>query len=236
MWLRDFLSDRTQSVKCGKAISKSIHVISGVPEGSILGPLLFVLFINDLCMFPCKVKLYADNIKIYHPIKIETDRKVVQDCLDIHNWAQTSLLSFSYNKCFHLQIGYTNNSVSYTLGHHIIPITNSISDLGITIDSDLKFSSHCVANARAKLILKCFLSRNPTNFIRAFKTYVRPILEYNSIIWSPHLSRDINLLERVQRSFTHKVCVLCNLPSLSYDERLLFSILRDWDYVEYILI
>jgi hypothetical protein len=104
---------------------------------------------------------------------------------------------------------------------------NSVIDLGILIESNLKPSAHCSnialkANARAKLILKAFLSRDCKSLTRAFTVYVRPMLEYCSPAWSPYNKGDINLLENVQRSFTRKVHYVCNMQYASYNERLLF--------------
>jgi hypothetical protein len=100
------------------------------------------------------------------------------------------------------------------------------------VHSSQKFSLHCAytaakANVRAKLILKCFSSRKPCNFIRAFKTYVRPSLEYASVAWNPWLMQDINVIENVQRRFTRTLCTICHLPVMSYDECLtLFNLER----------
>lgn len=196
---------------------------------------MFVLFVNDLAVAcaPCSVKLYADDVKLYHTIKQPCDRAVLQNCLDqVSNWAQTWDLLFSYDKCIFLQFGYSDHSIMYKLGNRVINPCDSVSDLGITVHSSLKFSSHCAsiaakANVRAKLILKCFLSRNQCNFIRAFKAYVRPLLEYASVVWNPWLLQDINVIENVQRRFTRKVCIICHLPVMSYDERLtLFNLER----------
>jgi Reverse transcriptase (RNA-dependent DNA polymerase)/Endonuclease-reverse transcriptase len=227
-WIMSFLNGRVQAVKCNNSISSSRPVSSGLVQGSVLGPILYVLFTNDLPITcaPCTVKMFADDIKIYFKISHPSDRILLQNCLDkIHAWAIECELSFSYEKCQFIQIGYKDTSISYTLGsHHIYP-SESVNDLGVTIHSTLKSSTHCVsivskANARAKLILKCFQSRNPNNLIRAFKSYVRPLVEYASPVWNPYLKQDIDLIERVQRSFTRKVCVLCNLPPLSYTDRL----------------
>jgi hypothetical protein len=227
-WLSSFLSDRTQAVKCNHSMSQSISVTSGVPQGSVIGPILFVLFINDLpsICHPCCVKLYADDVKIYFAIHNNNDRVVLQKCLDrINDWAILCHLTFSFDKCQYLQIGYYDLNLSYVLGTHKIKPCESVTDLGVRIHSSLKPSSHCSliakkANSRAKLIIKCFLSRSASNFIRAFMCYVRPLLEYASVVWNPWLLQDINLIENVQRSFTRKVCFLCNLPAVSYDERL----------------
>ena len=227
-WITSFLADRTQAVKCNQTLSSSVHVTSGVPEGSVIGPVLFVLFINDLpsICYPCTIKLYADDVKVYFAIHDHTDRDTLQQCLDrIYDWSLKWELKFSYDKCQFLQLGYFDPSLSYHLGSYVVKPSESVSDLGVTMHTSLKPSLHCSiiakkANNRAKLILKCFLSKNSSNFIRAFKCYVRPLLEYASIVWNPFLLQDINLIENVQRSFTRKVCILCNITVLSYNERL----------------
>ena len=228
-WLSAFLTNRTQSVKFNQSISSSVRVTSGAPQGSICGPILLLLFINDLSSScaPCSVKLYADDVKLYFPIKDPADRVILQNCLDrVFEWALRWELKFSFNKCQYMQIGYSDPTIFYSLGNHKIMPTNTVCDLGVNFHSNLKPSQHCAviaarANTRAKLILKCFLSHNRANYIRAFKCYVRPILEYCSVVWNPWLLQDINLLERVQRNFTRKVCILCRLPILSYEDRLL---------------
>jgi hypothetical protein len=129
------------------------------------GPFLFVLFINELATVcaPCYVKLYAENVKLYHTIKQPCDRAILQV------WTM-----FEDSNGF-LQIGYSDQNIVYKLGDRIINLCDSVSDLGITVHSSLKFSSHSIAsivakaNVRAKLILKWFLSRNPCNSIRALK-------------------------------------------------------------------
>jgi ribonuclease P/MRP protein subunit RPP40 len=227
-WLSSFLSNRTQVVKCNKSMSSPVSVTSGVPQGSVCGPLLFILYVNDLpaVCSPCTIKLYADDVKLYFTIKQPSDRTVLQNCLDkVADWAYKWDLLFSYDKCTYLQIGYSEPCITYHLGNHNVKLCDFVNDLGVTVHSSLMSSSHCVsiaskANTRAKLILKCFLSRKQSNFIRAFKVYVRPLLEYASVVWNPWLLKDINVIENVQRRFTRNVCVLCNLPVLSYDERL----------------
>ena len=97
-WLAAFLLDRTQAAKFNQSISSSARVTSGAPEGSVIGPLIFVLYVNDLSSIctPCSVKLYADNIKLYFIVKMPPDRAVLQSCLDrAHYWALKLDLRFS---------------------------------------------------------------------------------------------------------------------------------------------
>ena len=108
------------------------------------------------------------------------------------------------------------------IGNEYLPIVTSVRDLGITIDNNRKFTPHIndivrKATVRAKLIMKCFHSRDTATLLRAFKTYVRPLLEFNSPVWSPRFTKDINLIENVQRRFTK---YLPGMFNKSYDERL----------------
>jgi ribonucleases P/MRP protein subunit RPP40 len=176
----------------------------------------------------CTVKLYADDAKIYKCIKCPMDRIVLQSALDsLYVWANLWDLHISIDKCNFMQIGYRNLALVYSVGSQIIVPCKSVIDLGVTIDSNLKPSSHCVkivykASARAKLILRAFLSCDYKILTRAFITYVRPLLEYCSPAWSPNNKGDVELVENVQRLFTRKLYFVCNMPYVTYDERLLF--------------
>lgn len=108
------------------------------------------------------------------------------------------------------------------IGNNEIEKVNQMKDLGVIVDSSLGFDSHinqiaAKAFVRSNLILKCFLSRDVNTLVRAFKVYVRPILEYASCVWSPHTITLINRLESVQRKFTKR---LPGLRSFNYRTRL----------------
>ena len=106
-----------------------------------------------------------------------------------------------------------------------LPIVHQISDLGILFSSDLKFSNHCArisaaAYSRSVCVLNSFVTRQPYYLVRAYTSFVRPLLEYGSPIFSPFLKRDINVLERVQRFFTRKICKRANIHYVDYRHRL----------------
>jgi ribonucleases P/MRP protein subunit RPP40 len=229
-WITAFLTNRTQRVCITNNHSSDVPVTSGVIQGSVLGPLLFVLYINDLppvCR-DCSIKLYADDVKIYKRITCAMDRVALQSALDaLCEWARVWELDISIDKCNYLQLGYQNLTSVYNLNSHNIVPCRSVCDLGINIESNLKPSMHCAsialkASARAKLVLKAFLSRDPKYLTRAFVVYVRPLLEYCSPVWSPHNICDINLIENVQRMFTRRLYGVCNIQQVSYEERLVF--------------
>jgi len=225
-WIRAFLSDRSQAVRVGNMTSEFVPVKSGVPQGSVLGPLLFVLFINDLAdMFDggLHIKLYADDVKIYIVVEDITCCDALQIGLQrLSLWASVWQLTVSINKCQVLHIGTKNAAHDYSLDSCLLPNAIVVNDLGVLIDKKLRFSDHYAnivakAHQRAALILRCFRCRDPHLLYTAFTTYVRPLLENCSPVWCPVYKTDVDLFEKVQRRFTRR---LRGLSCLSYRERL----------------
>lgn len=226
-WIREYLSDRTQRVKIGRSMSGMTSVLSGVPQGSVLGPLLFLLFINDIIdEFGdfLSVKLFADDIKIYAVLDNVIKSDLLQAGLNkLHQWSVKWQLNLNISKCFVLNIGINNAQRTYHINDTALSNALDAVDLGVTVDSKLRFYKHVSAitskaHQRAALILRCFKSRDPYLLFRAFCVYVRPILEYCSSVWNPVYKCDIRMLEGVQRRFTKK---LSGCHSLSYSNRLL---------------
>ena len=150
MWLKDFLSQRYQRVTIDGAHSELFSVISGVPQGSVLGPLLFIIYINDLSEnINCNIKQYADDTKLYTTVRDNDDLFQFQHDLDtITEWSNTWQLSFSFSKFKHLQVGNTL-SVDYSLMDYQNGVRKTIShsdnepDLGVWCTADLKPSLRC---------------------------------------------------------------------------------------------
>ena len=222
-WISSFLSNRTQRVKIKSTISDPKSVLSGVPQGSVLGPTLFLVYINDIVdsVKNSEILLFADDLKVFNT----SDKSIsLQEDLDrIDSWANCWQLSISYSKSSTLYLGGKNPKNSYSLGPHILEDTGlGCKDLGIFISSNLSPSTHCSnivskASKIAAMINRCFTSKNPDVKIMAFKTYVRPIFEYASVVWNPYRIVDINNIENVQRRFTKKVLWR---KQLSYENRL----------------
>jgi hypothetical protein len=229
-WIKTFLSDRTQFVQINDKRSTKSAVCSGVIQGSVIGPLLFTFYINDLpsVCHECTVKLFADDVKVYKRLCSPSDRTTLQSSLNaICNWARYWELDLSVDKCLYFQLGYCNLCLIYSINSTAIAPCSEITDLGVKVQSNLKPNLHCAsivakANARAKLILKTFMSRDPHIIARAFVSYVRPMLEYCSPVWNPCCKTNIDLIESVQRTFTRKLFYFCHLSPYSYDERLAF--------------
>ena len=223
--IKSFLEGRTQRVKVNSSFSKSSHVKSGVPQGSVLGPLLFLLYINDVVgsLKNCSIKIFADDCKVYFCIKkFDGYLKLLHDICNIFDWMDANQLKIAMEKCVVLHMGPTNPHRSYVVNGETLPTNSTMKDLGIMVSSDLKFSDHCVlvskkAFLKLNLLFKACISRDRAFLLATFFSYVRPILEFNCSVWSPYLIKDIDQIEKVQKRFTKRVPGLQNLP---YKERL----------------
>ena len=220
-WVENFLQNRTQKVKVGEETSNISKVISGIPQGSILGPTLFTIFINDLPNgIESLCKIFADDTKIYNS---STNHSKVQEDLDkVFEWSQTWQLPFNTSKCKCLHYGKKNPHHQYFLNN--IPIQNCTEekDLGVTFDNTLKFKIHMnniitKANQMLGLIRRYFKNLDSKSLINIYKSQVRTNLEYGQSVWSPYQVGDRKALENVQRRLTK---LLPNLKNLTYKERL----------------
>jgi hypothetical protein len=223
-WVEDFLKDRKQRVCINSTKSKWMNVTSGVPQGSVLGPVLFLLFVNDLPgAISTKCKLFADDTKVYHPILSLLDYENLQN--DINNltmWSNQWLLGFNEDKCKVLHVGNHNPCHNYFMNGKMLNSVCEEKDLGVLITNKLSFSKH-IAKAAAKansvlgMIRRAFTYIDKESFLVLYKSYVRPHLEYCVQVWSPYLEKDRSLLEKVQRRATKLVP---GLQNLSYEDRL----------------
>jgi hypothetical protein len=165
-WVTALLSNRTQAVMLNSVCSRPLSVSSGVVQGSVLGPTLFTLYVSDLpaACPDCSIWQYADDTKASRQIASPHDRVLLQHSLDaLCEWAEKHELFLSLDKCKFLQIGYSDNTICYTIRSHMLRPSPSVVDLGITVQSSLKPGMHCTAiatkaNGGAKLVLKAFLS------------------------------------------------------------------------------
>ena len=204
-WLEAFLSNRYQRVVLNGFYSQWTPVISGVPQGTILGPILFLYYINDL---PGQVvsiaKLFADDCKLYHSVHTREDCITLQRDLDsLAAWSRAWLLKFSAEKCVVLRIRAALDFTYFLEGQPLTTVTEQ-KDLGIIISDDLKPSCHIdyicgKANQRLGLIKRCFTNKSPIVLSQLYRALVRPILETNSAAWNPWLIKDIDRLDKVQR-------------------------------------
>jgi len=169
-------------------------------------------------------KIFADDVKIYSTVLNVNCTSKLQAALNlISAWAGDRQLPISIiSKCSILNIGSKAVSVSYHIRGNILPHVKSCRDLGVMLTSELSPSVHISeitvkGHQRANAILRCFETRDRDLSVRAFVTYVRTSMEYNSVVWSPDLKRDIDAIEKFQRRFTKR---LAGLKKLSYGQRL----------------
>lgn len=226
-WIKSFLLERQQVVRVNGHYSYSSKVISGVPQGSVLGPLLFVIYINDLpdCVSSSSY-LFADDTKVLRKINSESDAKQLQDDIDaLHEWSKKWLLKFHPDKCHVLTIGKFDNIMHterYTLGSCELEHVFEEKDLGVIFDSELTFEEHInlkikKANSMVGIIRRSFSFLDGKLFKQLYTSFVRPHLEYCQSVWSPHLKKYIKLLESVQRRATKLVD---GFKDLTYLQRL----------------
>ena len=227
-WVKDFLSNRSQYVTINDQSSTSSEVTSGVPQGSVLGPTLFIYFINDLpTVVSVFLKIFADDTKIYYPIRSLLDRDVLQQTIEcLVEWSKIWQLEFNGGKCKVLHIGKHNPNYSYFISEDGVrkELESILSekDLGVHVDPLLSFNDHInsvVKKARSisALIIKTISFKSKEIMVPLFKALVRPILEYGNVVWKPSKRKHINQLESIQRHFTK--CVV-GMREKGYEERL----------------
>ena len=230
-WIKDFLKDRTQRVVIRGTASSPRKVTSGVPQGSVLGPILFLIFINDLPIeLLTKLSLFADDSKLFarilsnkRKLRNADGRKALQEDLDrVVEWAKRWKMEFNVEKCKVMHLGHNNPRNSYRMGDTVLEATEEEKDLGVLIDDKLDFGKHirtivAKANRVLGMIKVAFACMNMPMFLNLYTAQVRPLLEYCVQVWSPHKRVYIKLIEGVQRRATKLVP---QLKEMNYDDRL----------------
>ena len=228
-WINEYLTGLTQQVVIHGATSSSLPVLSGVPQGSVIGPIMFLLYINDLPeMLSCTSKLFADDAKVYSKNSTQEEREHLQNNIDtMCRWSDQWLMTLNIEKCKHMEMGPREKSTSYNITHrgaeHTLQKVDIEKDLGVHIDKSLSFNTHIQkttnkANQIVGIIFRSFTYMSQDIFVKLYKSLVRPHLEYASVVWSPLHTKDKRAIESVQRRSTKRI------PSLrgkSYPERLL---------------
>ncbi|CAH1273383.1 Hypp5110 [Branchiostoma lanceolatum] len=207
-WLRAFLTERTQRVVFDGGTSKAVRVTSGVPQGTVLGPLLFLLYINDLPnSVDSHVRLFADDCLIYRTISKPSDAQALQSDLDaLSEWQNRWLMSFNPSKCHILHITRKKHPTltQYSLCGEALTGVKSHPYLGVQLSDDLRWDTHINhATSKAGRVLGV-IRRNLTHCpsrVKAtcYKALVRPHLEYSAIVWDPYTTKGIQAVEAVQR-------------------------------------
>ena len=209
-WITSFLTDRRQLVVCDGSRSQYSPVTSGVPQGTVLGPLLFLLHLNDLptVVDPgTSVRLFADDALIYRVINsLEDQVALQQDLRNLEHWASAWGMVFNASKCYMMHINRTraHQPYMYQLCGTLLSSVTSEKYLGVYVNHDLRWTHH-IDQVAAKAARKLgFIRRNlrgaPSECKKlAYIALVRSGMEYASIIWDPHTKKDQDKLEKVQR-------------------------------------
>ena len=208
----EYLSNRLQRVVVDNNCSPDLGVLSGVPQGSILGPVLFVIFIDDISeqISPNSgIYLYADDTKLYREIKTANDQVELQKDIDtLLNWSTLNKMKFHPDKCKLLTVTLQRDSSisnSYTLGDTIITPVNSEKDLGVHISSRLNWTDHCnylysKANRNLGLLKRtCSFIKNRAKRRSLYLIMVRCLFEHCSTVWSPNAAASLDKLESIQK-------------------------------------
>ena len=217
-FITEYLKNRKQRVVVGGTTSTELDVISGVPQGSILGPLLFVLFINDMHeqVSPnTNIALYADDTKIWRAIKSEEDcLQLQQDINSLIEWARINCMKFHPKKCKILTLSHKYKTpfshlpfatFQYTMSDVVLDYTDTQKDLGILINNKFKWNDHC-ASILAQAINKFNLMRRTCHFVKnkskkrmLYLTLVRSLFEHGSVIWAPQFVTIVDKFESLQK-------------------------------------
>lgn len=208
-WIHSFLYNRSQQVLVEGKCSDRLPVLSGVPQGSVLGPCLFLAYINDLPnSIQSRARLFADDTIVYLTVKSKSSAESLQqDLHSLESWEREWSMEFNPDKCEVLRIHKKRTPIIYPYMLHNTQLrsTDQSKYLGVTINNNLSWAPHiCNITSKAKNTLR-FIKRNIKTDNKqvkeiAYKTYVRPQVEYCSTVWHPWQKYLTYKLEMIQRS------------------------------------
>ena len=226
-WINSFLTGRMQKVSIGNSLSQAGAVLSGVPQGSSLGPLLFLIHIADIDegLSFAKASSFADDTRIIGCIVDKIDRQLMQDDLQaVYQWAEGNNMKFNGKKFEELRYGIQETrSIPYLQPNgEPIETVDEVRDLGIVMSSTAVFDSQIntaaiKSNRQAGWVLRVFKTRQELPLMTLYKSLIRPHLEFCCQLWSPVRVGMIRKLESVQRSYTARIS---GIGHLNYWQRL----------------
>ena len=222
-WVTDYLTGRSQNVVVNGESSRPAPVISGVPQGSVLGPLLFLIYINDLSEINlcqgAKITLYADDVLLYRTISSPEDFVTLQEDINkVGNWSSSNFLTLNRAKCKFMTISrrrtVSTPPTSLLLDGHPLDKVETFKYLGVLLSHHLSWGEHVQYTcAKAKKVLgllyRQFYNHTSSDaMLQLYLSLVRPHLDYAASIWSPYTNKDKTLLENVQK-FALRMATRC---------------------------
>ena len=230
VWLHNFLKDRKQIIIANGAKSSESKVISGVPQGTVLGPLLFLIMINDIDdnVINSSVKVFADDTRITKAVKTEEEAALLQEDLEtLYTWAKNNNMAFNGSKFEVLRLGKNqelkdNTNYLTPEAEDLIEVKDVLRDLGIMVNDKANFEDHidkvCAqVNQKAGWILRTFTCRRTWFMKLMWKTLVQGHIDYCSQLYQPIQTGQLQRIENLQKSFTKKIPEMKNI---NYWERL----------------
>ena len=237
LWFRNFLANRKQRVQIRRSYSEWSPVVSGVPQGSILRPILFLIYVSDIPNIITSIaKLFADDTEIYRQInKVEDSIALQSDLTTVDLLADRWHVKFNPSKCEVMRITHNKDksTTRYQVSGTKLRNVSSYKDLGVIMASDLTWTKHAEetvhkANKVLGLLKRTVGSKKKAIFSILCKTLVRPILEYASPAWSPHPAKDIHEIGKVQRRAS-RITLGQRRQKMAYENR---SKILQWNSLE----
>ena len=225
-WMTDFLTGRKMRTVIRNTKSSWMEVTSGVPQGSVLAPIMFVIYINDMTEgVTSYMNMFADDAKILRRVRNEEDCVALnQDLERVSEWSRKWEMAFNTKKCSVLEFGKSNRRVSgnYLLNNERIMKRTEEKDLGVTVADNLSFGKHInkitgETYNLVKNIRTAFTYIDEEMVKKLITSMIRPRLEYAALVWSPNLKKEIRKVERIQRAATK---LPETLRDCTYEERL----------------
>lgn len=213
-WVGDFLRNRVQRVRVGGVVSENTEVTSGVPQGSVLGPLLFDIFIEDISsVVKSKIRLFADDCVLYNEVRYSEDKESMQeDLCDLDKWVQTNKMGLNVSKCKVISFcrSRSNDVHEYSVGGDKLENVDSYKYLGVIFRKDLGWGEQVSRVSKKGINSLNFVMRQlkgASNSIKekAYLSLVRPIVEYASSVWDPYRAGEVKDVEKVQRLAARRV-------------------------------
>ena len=232
-WIESFLSDRKQAVVVDGHLSFLALIISGVPQGTVLGPILFLIFINDIehCINDSIIRCFADDTRVSKSISCENDVSALQSDLNsVMQWSERNNMALHKDKFEYMchrpsrkntlelaELPFVAELHQYSVAEgNSLPPVGQLRDLGVLVSDDLSWTPHIksIANKarqKAAWVLSVFQTRSPVIMLTLYKSMVRCLLEYCCPLWHPSKISDIQELESVQKAFTARISGMCDI-------------------------